>query len=188
MTSTAVVNRYGSALVDVVLSPNSDVQPSEALAQLKAFDAAVSESSDLRSILASPAVSAQRKRAVIRRLADLIGASRVVRNFLLVLSDHRRAAALTEVIDAFDTVLDQRLGYVRAEIRSASELTADERERLAERLGVLAGSKVRLRFAIDPDLIGGVTAKIGSTVYDGSVRGQLAQLGERLSSNPAFQS
>jgi F-type H+-transporting ATPase subunit delta len=183
MTSTAVVNRYGSALVDVVLSPGSDVKPADAVAQLRAFDAAVKESPALRNILASPAVSAQRKRAVIRRLADAIGASRVVRNFLLVLSDHRRAGALSEVIDAFDQLLDERLGYVRAEVRSASELTAQERDRLAERLGTIAGSKVRLRFAIDPELIGGVTAKIGSTVYDGSVRGQLADLRARLSSN-----
>jgi F-type H+-transporting ATPase subunit delta len=183
MTSTAVVNRYGSALVDVVLSTGSDVKPADAVAQLRAFDAAAKESPALRSILASPAVSAQRKRAVIRRLADAIGASRVVRNFLLVLSDHRRAGALSEVIDAFDQLLDARLGYVRAEVRSASELTPEERERLAERLGTIAGSKVRLRFGIDPELIGGVTARIGSTVYDGSVRGQLADLRARLSSN-----
>lgn len=183
MISSAVVNRYGAALVDVVLSANSDVKPSEALAQLRAFDAAAKESPELRNILSSPSVSAQRKRAVIRRLADRIGASRVVKNFLLVLIDHRRAAALSEVIDAFDLLLDERLGYMRAEVRSASELTAEERERLADRLGTIAGSKVRLRFTIDPDLIGGVTAQIGSTVYDGSVRGQLAQLRQRLSSN-----
>jgi F-type H+-transporting ATPase subunit delta len=183
MTSTAVVNRYGSALVDVVLSPGSDVKPADAVAQLRAFDSAVKESPALRNILASPAVSATRKRAVIRRLADAIGASRVMRNFLLVLTDHRRAGALSEVIDAFDQLLDERLGYVRAEVQSASELTAEERERLAERLGAIAGTKVRLRFAIDPELIGGVTAKIGSTVYDGSVRGQLAHLRTRLSSN-----
>jgi F-type H+-transporting ATPase subunit delta len=183
MTSTAVVNRYGSALVDVVLSPDSGVQPADALEQLKAFEAVVRESPELRTILASPAVSTQRKRALIRRLADRIGASRVVRNFLLVLSDHRRAAALSEVIDAFDVLLDERLGYVRAEVRSASELTAEEREQLTQRLGRIAGSKVRLKFEIDPNLIGGVIAKIGSTVYDGSVRGQLADLRARLSSN-----
>lgn len=183
MTPIAVVNRYGSALVDVVLSPASDVKPEDAVAQLRAFDAAVKESPALRNILASPAVSPARKRAVIRRLADATGASRVVRNFLLVLSDRRRADALSEVIYAFDLLLDERLGYVRAEVRSASELTSEERDRLAERLGALAGSKVRLKFAIDPELIGGVTAKIGSTVYDGSVRGQLATLRARLSSN-----
>ncbi|HWE00101.1 MAG TPA: ATP synthase F1 subunit delta [Bryobacteraceae bacterium] len=183
MTSTSVVNRYGSALVDVALSPNSDVKPADAVAQLRAFDAAAKESLALRHVLASPAVSAQRKRAVIRRIADGIGASRVVRNFLLVLSDHRRAGALSEVIEAFNLLLDERLGYVRAEVRSASELTGADRDRLASRLGEIAGSKVRLRFTIDPELIGGVTAKIGSTVYDGSVRGQLADLRARLSSN-----
>lgn len=168
--------------MDVVLSPGSDVQPADALAQLKAFEAAVRESPDLRNVLASPAVSAQRKRAVIRRLADRTGASRIVRNFLLVLSDHRRAGALSQVIDAFDVLLDERLGYVRAEIRSAFELTPEQRDELAKRLGRIAGSKVRLKYEIDPDLIGGVTAQIGSTVYDGSVRGQLADLRARLSS------
>src|SRR5581483_12177675 len=102
-------------LVDLVLSPGSDVKPADAVAQLRAFGAAVNDSPALRNILASPAVSAQRKRAVVRRLADAIGASRVVRNFLLVLSDHRRAGVLSEVIDAFDFLLDERLGYVRAE-------------------------------------------------------------------------
>jgi F-type H+-transporting ATPase subunit delta len=183
MTSTAVVNRYGSALVDVVLSPNSDVKPVDALAQLRTFDAAVKESTALREVLASPAVSAQRKRAVIRRIADSIGASRVVRNFLLVLTDHRRGDALSEVTEAFELLLDERLGYVRAEVRSAAELSGEERERLTSRLGEIAGSKVRLRFTIDPELIGGVSAKIGSTVYDGSVRGQLADLRAQLSSN-----
>jgi F-type H+-transporting ATPase subunit delta len=176
MTSTALVNRYASALVDVALAPNSGVRPEEALGQLKAFDAALKESPELRNILASPAVSAQRKRAVIRRLTDVIGAARLARNFLLVMSDHGRVSALSEVIEAFDVLLDERLGYVRADVRSAMELTADERERLAERLGDVAGTKVRLHFSVDPDLIGGVTAKIGSTVYDGSVRGQLADL------------
>ena len=183
MTLSTVANRYGTALVDVILSPNSDVKPQDAVAQLRAFDAAVKESAPLRNILASPAVSMQRKRAVIKRIADATGASRIVRNFLLVLSDHRRAAALSEVIEAFDVLLDARLGYVRAEVRSASELSKEQQGRLAEALGAIAGRKVRLRFAVDPDLIGGATAKLGSTVYDGSVRGELASLRARLSSN-----
>jgi F-type H+-transporting ATPase subunit delta len=140
----------------------------------------VKSSADLRSVLASPAISATRKRLVIKSIASALGASTVIRNFVLVLSDRRRAAALAEVLDAFEKALDARLGFVGAEVRSAFELTDRQREQLSAQLGKLAGAQVRMRFTVDPDLIGGVAARIGSTVYDGSVRGQLAELRERL--------
>jgi F-type H+-transporting ATPase subunit delta len=154
MISSSVVNRYANALADVILSPESEVKPPEAIDQLRAFDATVQGSSDLRSVLASPAIPVARKRAIIKEIAQRLGLARVVRNFVLVLSDHRRAAGLAQMVDAFELLLDERLGFVRAEVKSA--------------------------FAIDPDLIGGVTAKIGSRVYDGSVRGQLTEMRKRL--------
>jgi len=180
MISSAVVNRYANALADVILSPGSDVQPLAAIEQLRAFDATVQGSSDLRSVLASPAIPVARKRAIIKDIAQRLELSRTVRNFVLVLSDHRRAAALAQMVDAFEMLLDERLGFVRAEVKSAFELQPVQRDELSGRLGKLAGSPVRMRFAVDPDLIGGVTAKIGSRVYDGSVRGQLAEMRKRL--------
>jgi F-type H+-transporting ATPase subunit delta len=180
MISSAVVNRYANALADVVVSVNSDVQPPQAIEQLRGFDDAVQSASDLRRVMASPSVSAARKRAVIRRIADSLSLSRVVRNFLLVLGDHRRLAALTQVIDAFEALLDERLGFKRAEVRSALELADHQRDELSNQLAKLAGSQVRIGFTLDPDLIGGVTARIGSTVYDGSVRGRLNAMRQRL--------
>jgi F-type H+-transporting ATPase subunit delta len=180
MTSSAVVNRYANALADVVLGPNAGIKPEQATQELRAFDAVVRNSSELRNVLASPAVSAARKRSVIKRIADSLSLSRITRNFLLVLTDHRRAGALSEVIDAFDIALDARLGFVRAEVHSALELTREQRDMLSGQLSKLAGKQVRTRFAVDPDLIGGVTARIGSTVYDGSLRGQLASMRQRL--------
>jgi F-type H+-transporting ATPase subunit delta len=180
MISSAVVNRYANALADVVLSPGSDVTPPEAIAQLRAFDDTVRSSSDLRSVLASPAIPVARKRAVIKDIAQRLGMARVVRNFVLVLSDHRRAAGLDQMVDAFELLLDERLGFVRAEVKSAFELNAAQERELSAQLGKLAGAPVRLRFDVDPELIGGVTAKIGSKVYDGSVRGQLAEMRKRL--------
>ena len=94
MISSSVVNRYANALADVILSPESEVKPPEAIDQLRAFDATVRGSSDLRSVLASPAIPVARKRAVIKEIAQRLGLARVVRNFVLVLSDHRRAAGL----------------------------------------------------------------------------------------------
>lgn len=183
MIPSAVVNRYANALADVVLSPNSDVQSPDAIAQLRAFDATVQGSPDLRSVLASPAIAVARKRAIIKEIAGKLGLARVVRNFVLVLSDHRRAAGLGQMVDAFETLLDERLGFVRAEVKSAFEMNPHQRDELTEQLGSLAGAPVRLRFAIDPDLIGGVTAKIGSKVYDGSVRGQIAGMRARLTAS-----
>jgi len=98
-------------------------------------------------------------------------------------NDHGRAAAMTQIIEAVDTILDERLGFVRAQVRSAFELNIQEQAELSGNLGQLVGSRVRMRFVVDPDLIGGVTARIGSRVYDGSVRGQLAAMRTRLSLN-----
>jgi F-type H+-transporting ATPase subunit delta len=117
---------------------------------------------------------------VIRRIADTLGLERIIRNFLLVLTDHRRAGALRDVIDAFDLLLDERLGFVRAHVVSAHELTSEQQEQLSVELAKVARSPVRTQFTVDMDLIGGATARLGSKVYDGSVRGQLASLRHRL--------
>jgi F-type H+-transporting ATPase subunit delta len=182
MTSSAVVNRYASALVDIVVSQRAGIDPARAVEQLRAFDSAVNSAPDLRTVLASPSVSAARKRQVIGRIADALGLERIIRNFLLVLSDRGRIAALPELLEAFDILLDERLGLVRAEIATALEATPPQRDELTSELEKVAGSRVRMRFVVDPDLIGGVTARLGSKVYDGSVRGQLARMQRRLAS------
>lgn len=183
MVSSVVVNRYASALADVVLSPESGVAPQQAVEQLRAFGDVVSSSHDLRAVLGTPSIPVTRKRAVIKDLADKLGLAKMVRNLVLVVNDHGRAAALPQIVEAFESVLDERLGFVRAEVRSAFELNGNQQGELAGQLGQLAGARVRLRFAVDPDLIGGVTARIGSKVYDGSLRGQLADMRARLMSN-----
>ncbi len=183
MTSSAVVNRYANALVDIVVSPpagSESLDGASAVNQLRSFNDAVQASPDLRTILASPAVSAVRKRQVIRRVAQSLGLNRIILNFLLVLSDRRRAATLPEMIAAFEVLLDERLGFVRADVTTALDLDSEQRERLSAELGRMAGAPVKLQFLVDPELIGGVTARVGSKVYDGSVRGQLANLERRL--------
>ena len=180
MISSAVVNRYANALVDVVTSPSAGIDAKTVAEELRRFETALSDAPQLRTILASPAVNTVRKRAVIRRIGEVLGIHRIVLNFILVLSDHRRAASLSEMIEAFDLLLDERGGMMRAEVRSATELNPQQREQLAAQLKALAGGELRMKFSVDPDLIGGVTARLGSKVYDGSVRGQLAVLRQRL--------
>jgi F-type H+-transporting ATPase subunit delta len=184
MTSSAVVNRYANALVDIVVAPSPGsegaITAPAAVGQLREFNAAVQSSVELRTILASPAVSTPRKRQVIRRIGQSLGLSRIILNFLLVISDRRRAAALPEIIAAFEVLLDERLGFVRADVTTALALIPEQRESLSAELGRLAGAPVKLQFSVDPELIGGVTARLRSRVYDGSVRGQLANLERRL--------
>jgi F-type H+-transporting ATPase subunit delta len=183
MTSATIVNRYANALADVVMARNSEIAPADALAQLRSFDASTGSVHELQAVLASPAVSKDRKRNVIRTIATALGLSRTVVNFLLVLSDHGRWSALHEVIAAFDAVLDNQLGFEKAQVTSAYELSDRQRETLTQQLARIAGRKVRLSLSVDPALIGGVTARVGSTVYDGSVRGHLAKMSQDLASN-----
>ena len=106
--------------------------------------------------------------------------SGTIRNFLYVVIDHRRSLHFPEIVEAFEILLDQRLGIVRADIQSARELDGRQQASLREELARAAGAPVRLRFEVKPELIGGVVARIGSTVYDGSVAGQLETLERRL--------
>ena len=183
MTSSTIVNRYANALADVIVAPNSEVPPALAVEQLRTFGAAAGAVPELQAILASPAVPKARKRIVIRAIANALGLKKIIVNFLLVLSDRRRWAALHEIIEALDAVLDDHLGFERAEVRSAYELSDQQRDELSRELARLAGRQVRLRQVVDPELIGGVTARVGSTVYDGSVRGHLAQMRRGLAAN-----
>ena len=181
MTSSAVVTRYANALADVVMGgPDVGVQPGDAAAQLNAFAELVMESHDLRNSLTSPSVSLARKRAVISRIVETQGVARVVRNFLLVLSDHRRLDALSEVAAEFASVVDERLGFARAAIQSAQPLRTQQQNDLILKISQLTGKNVRPTWEVNPELLGGVVVNVGSKVYDGSVRGQLADIGRRL--------
>jgi F-type H+-transporting ATPase subunit delta len=177
---SAVAARYAEALADAVLAPGSGADAQRALAELHAFEEIVQSSPELRNVLLSPAVSITRKRAVVGRFASSVPLSPFVRNFLFIVVDRRRADLLGEMAQAFEAVLDERTGVVRAEVRSAAALNERQRSTLQEELSRVANRQVRCEFSIEPALLGGVVARIGSTVYDGSVRSQLEILRERL--------
>src|SRR5207249_3063567 len=105
-----------------------------------------------------------------------------VRNFLFVVIDHRRVQQLKSIVEAFENLADERTGFVRADVTSAHDMSKAQRAALEVLLSCLAGKKARMQFSTDPALVGGVVAKVGSTVYDGSVRGQLERLRVRLGS------
>jgi F-type H+-transporting ATPase subunit delta len=181
---TAVGRRYARALMEVVtapaVSPQETKNPAKALEELQAINEMIAKSDDLHNALLSPAVSVPRKRAVLARLLEPFGASRAVRNFLFVVIDHRRIDELPSIVEAFEALLDERMGLVRADVASARLLTDAQKGTLETELSRLSGKRAKLTFLIDPSLIGGVVARIGSTVYDGSVRGQLEKLRVKL--------
>ncbi len=176
----AVASRYAKALADAVLAPSSRTDSRQALSELHTFEQMVKSSPELRTVLMSPAVPISRKRAVVGRFATSVPLSPLVRNFLFVVIDRRRSDLLGEMAQAFEAALDERMGVVRAEVQSAAPLNESQRAVLQQELSRLANKEVRCDFDIDPSLIGGVVARIGSTVYDGSVRTQLETLRERL--------
>jgi F-type H+-transporting ATPase subunit delta len=178
--SLAVATRYARALADV--ATGAGLTPEAVLAQLKDFQAAVASSPDLKNVLSSPAVSPSRKRAVVTQLSEPMGLGEKVRNFLYVLIDHRRVGLLGTIAQAFEVVMDERLGRVRADIASALPLSDEQKAQLLAELARISGRQVRPEYAIDTSLVGGITARIGSTIYDGSVRGRLESMRRRLAS------
>jgi F-type H+-transporting ATPase subunit delta len=176
----ALAFRYARALADLVLETGSAADPGAVTAEIESFERALEACPDLRLALASPTVPPARKRAVVGRLAKTLPLSSLVVRFLYVLIDHRRAALLADVREAFEAVVDERLGIVRADVASARALSPAQRERILAALARLTGKQARARFRVDQSLIGGVVARIGSTVYDGSILGQLHGLKQRL--------
>jgi F-type H+-transporting ATPase subunit delta len=176
----AVASRYANALVDAVQSASPPLDPRQAASELKSFEEILDGPSELRNILLSPAVPAARKRAVVKKFAEMIPLSGLVRNFIYVVIDHRRIPILGEIREAFELIVDERLGLVRAEVKSAAELADPQRNALQAELSRLTGKQVKCNYSVDPELLGGVMARIGSTIYDGSVRAQLNSLRQRL--------
>lgn len=173
----AMAERYAGALVDVALE-NSEAD--QIKTELSSFAALVRESPELHSFLANPAIARAAKHAAVQQLVARMGASRTLRNYLFVIVDHRRAGMLPEIEEAFARILDARRGITHAAVASAADLSAKERKELSAALSKLTGQNVQAQFATESDLIGGAVVRIGSTIYDGSVRAQLERLRVRM--------
>ena len=173
----AASSRYAAALADVAIEEGTTERVKTDLASLAA---AWSCSADLRNVLESPAVSRDSKHRIIETISARMELTTAVRNFAYLLVDHRRTELLGEMQRAFDVVLKARLGIAEAQITSAGALSASEREQLTRALEERTGKKIEATFREDASLLGGAVVRVGSTVYDGSVREQLTRLQERL--------
>jgi F-type H+-transporting ATPase subunit delta len=172
-----IANRYARALADVV-EASGDYR--KVLAELEDFERAYRESPELREVFDSPAVTLPEKMKVLKAIGQRLGESPMILNFLRVLLANYRMPLLEEAAQAFRKIANDREGIVQVTITSASELSASERESVAERFRQLTGKQVELDFRIESGLLGGMMAQIGSRVYDGSVRGSLARIREQL--------
>jgi F-type H+-transporting ATPase subunit delta len=169
----ALAERYAGALVDVALENHQADQVKHELAE---FATLMRESAELHSLLANPSIARAVKHNVIEEIVNRMGASRTLRNYLFVIVDQRRAAMLIEIEQAFSRLLDARQGITQAAVTSAADLTEVERTELRAALSKLTGQKVQAQFTTEKALIGGAVVRIGSTIYDGSVRTQLERM------------
>lgn len=174
----AFVGRYAHAFADVVTAAKL---PADAIDQrLTDFLATWEGSPELRTFFVNPAIPASQKIAILDTLNAKLGMQKELRNLLAVLITNDRIAHVAEVAAAYRRILQEQLGIRPAEIVTARELGKDERARLVAEVGKLAGAKIDASFKLDKSILGGTVVRIGSTVYDGSVRGRLERLREAL--------
>jgi F-type H+-transporting ATPase subunit delta len=178
MTSRGAAVRYARALFDVALK-ESDIQ--QVGRDVSDFNRVVGSHDVLSRALVNPAVPAPRKRAVVEQLLAQAGTvSPVVSKLLLLLAERDRLALLPDIVAAYEQRLMDHAKVVRAELTTAVPLTSDRVTALQHGLANLTGRQVQLQTKVDPGIIAGAVARIGSTVYDGSVTTQLQKVKERL--------
>ncbi len=173
--------RYARAFADVVL--DAKLKPEEVERQLEDFAGTFAGSKELRELLLNPSIATRKRVAILDTVNSRIGCSPKVRNFIAVLIRHERLGALGEILEEYRQEMNRRLLISDAEVVTARPLPEQERKKLEGQVAALAGTRVNATFREDKSLIGGAIVRIGSTIYDGSVRGRLERLKERLVSS-----
>jgi F-type H+-transporting ATPase subunit delta len=176
----SVASTYARAFADVVLDAHLDANRSTS--GLRRIAALISESIELRRVWENPAVPADQKRKLLDAIVQREGIERHVRNLVAVLIDHRRTHFLERISQQLEKELDARLGFAEAQVISARELGDAEKRALEGQIEKITGKKVRADFGLDAALLGGAVVRVGSTIYDGSVKGQLEKIKEAISS------
>ena len=150
------------------------------LQQLQDFLSLLNDQQAARRFLENPTMAGDRRKRMLKEIFDALSLDRRVANFIGILADRDRLPILEEIIQAYQKLLDERQGILRARVTAAYSLDASEQQKLAARLEQATGKQIRMEVAVDPSLIGGMVAQVGSTIYDGSVRQQLQAFKSRL--------
>ena len=177
MSAETVARRYASALADVV-TKSGDIETVKA--ELKSWEEMMTSNTDLYDAFANPAIGHGKKENLLEGLIQRAKPTKTTSNFLRVLLQNGRITDLADINGRLDSVLEERGGTVHGRVISAHPLSEADKAELKANLEKTTGKQVRLDFEIDKELIGGVVTRIGSTVYDGSVRTQLENLREKL--------
>jgi F-type H+-transporting ATPase subunit delta len=177
----AFVSRYASAFLEVATAAQLDTAAIDG--QFTDFLATWNGSADLREFFVNPAIPAVQKVSFLDKLNAKMGLQKELRNLIAVLINNGRISSVAEVAAAYRKLLQDQLGIRQAEITTARELDPAERETLLAGVGKLAGARIEASFKLDKTILGGTVVRIGSTVYDGSVRGRLDRLKESLVSD-----
>lgn len=169
--------RYGVALADVLSGSGQERAIQD---ELNSWEQMISSHPELREAFRNPTVPYEQKRAVLNELIARTKVSPTTANFLQILLKNQRLTALGEINSRLATVLDDRAGAVAAHITTANPVNEETKRILTEKLSDFTGKSVRLSFDVDDALIGGIVTRVGSTVYDGSIRTQLDQMEKTL--------
>jgi F-type H+-transporting ATPase subunit delta len=175
---SVVALRYAHAFASVAASTHLDAAAAQQ--QLKDFSGTFAGSHELREVLMNPSIANEQKLKVLDAIASRIGMFPQVRNFIAVIMQHQRLHELDEILAEYHMVADEQSGMAEAEITSAHPLSGDARAELEVQVSRLAGGRVRATYREDASLLGGAVVRIGSTIYDGSIRAQLQQLKQKL--------
>lgn len=177
MSSQTIGRRYASALADVIIERGEE---SEVREELVDWENMIWGNAALLEVFNNPTVAHQQKQSVLNELIVRTKVRPTTANFLRVLLRNQRITELPRVNAKLVQVLDERAGVVSARVTSARPVSDAIRLALEEKLGELTRKRMRLSFETDEALIGGLVTRIGSTIYDGSVRNQLSRLAEEL--------
>jgi F-type H+-transporting ATPase subunit delta len=179
----SVVGTYARAFADVVMTKGSSLDPARMLQELHGIEALLKESDPLRRVLENPSIASEDKRALLDALSKRLGTTRQVRNFVAVVMDHRRLPLFSEILKQLEEEFDKRQGIAEAQVSSARQLGDPEKQMLEAEIARMTGKKVRAKYEQDASLLGGAVVQVGSTIYDGSVKGQLERIKEQLVDN-----
>ena len=177
MSIQTIARRYSSALADVVIDRG---EAKEVQQELQQWSDLILSNANLQEVFRNPTIPLDQKRALLSQLIERSKPRPTTANFLKVLLQNQRLTDLPEINRKFADTLDERAGMVAATVTTARPVPDEVQGRLSEKLASVTQKKVRLNFEQDPELIGGLVTRIGSTVYDGSVRSQLQQIKERM--------
>ena len=177
MSVETISRRYATALADVVIKTG---ETETVRNELKLWEQLIAGNVNLQTAFRNPSIAHASKEKVLEGLLEKVKPSKTTGNFLRVLLRNSRLTELGHINERFAAVLEERSGHVAAQVTSARELGDAQRNELKSNLEKITGKQVKLNFNVDPNLIGGVVTRIGSTVYDGSVKTQLQNLKEEL--------